>query len=173
MTQPKVLPTHAAEPPSADPEKAFLQAQELFFDWTAVICGLVNERLLPLQPRLDELQVAYSAADPERYNISVYAKGIDFSEWRMDFHFVPTRAAGRPPTDEWRRAVEQAVLTALAPLRALLPALGVNEYLFEGMNDEVDGISLPIEPYEDSDLFEQLRYLFPAAARACLAAKEE
>ena len=185
MTNPEALPnTDAAPPaaagrpesnpaPSADPEQDFLKAQELFFAWTDVIYPLVKERLDAIQPQLQELQVDYDREDPPLWHLSVSAKGIDFGQWRMDFHFRPTATGPQPGDEAWRNKVEALILNAVAPLRALLPALGVNEYLFDGLNQEVDGLSLPIEPYEDSDLFVQLRYVFPAGSRAALAANEE
>ena len=157
--------------PAPEPEAAFYQAQELFFAWTDVIYRLLQEVLTAIQPQLAEKQVAYDPEDPG--NVDVYAKGVDVTEWRMDFHFRPTRDCPRPVDAAWQKEVEGLVLNALAPLRRLLPALGVNEYLFDGLNREVDGLSLPIEPYEDAAVVDQLRYLMRPAAQAAADETEE
>ena len=157
----------------AEKEAAFQQAQDLFYSWTGLIHDQLRDALLPHQQMLRERQVQLDPESETPFPVEVQAKGMDVADWRMDLYFDAERAYGRPVDASWKRTVEEEILAILQPLQDLFAVLGVNEYLFEGLNEHEDGLTLPIEPYEDSELCKQLRRLLPDEMRAAEDEDEE
>ena len=145
IAQPMTYP----EPPSL-----YVQAQEVFHQWTGVVYDLIAERLDSIKPQLEAMGVFLHPDTDDSYPSVSIVSPPDPEDWSMEIQLH--KPLGQQADDQWRAQVQEVVLPALQPLRHLLPALGVNEYLFEGLNNDIGGSVIPIAPYGDSDLVKYL-----------------
>lgn len=137
-----------------EPPSPYEQAQEVFHQWTDVVYHVIAERLNSIKPQLEAMGVFLLSDTSDPYPSVAIVSPPDPEDWSMEIQLH--KPLWQQADDQWRAQVQEIALPALQPRRHLLPALGVNEYLFEGLNNDIGGSVIPIEPYGDSDLVKYL-----------------
>ena len=151
------MPSTVAKPEVTD--TAFAAAQDLFSEWTEIIYRLVADRLNAHPEQLTRLQIR-TDADTHQFPTDNAMRGEDPAEWVAAVYIeppLPIRSAMTPEQlDAWRQPVDAWIIETLIPLENLLDALGMNIYIFEGLETTSEGLQFSIEPYEDAAIVQNI-----------------
>lgn len=150
----------AAATPSPVTDESFAAGQALFGQWIDIVYHSIVSQLLADQDALARLNIVTRDTYSELPS-DVFMKGEDPAEWRAAIYLqppLPVRSQMTPEQmDTWRQPVDAWVLQTLQPIQNLLATLGVNDYLFEGLNSFPEGSEIPIEPYGDAEIVQRTR----------------